>query len=376
MGGQVPSLGSRVTTVGPLPADSIQTEPQTEPVAAPLPDTRPQLAVGWLVGLMVANTVAAVGLVGDIGNHVSQGSTLTGGDFLSGWHLVLYGGVAGVAIVTGSLGLVEGPAAPFRRLPAAVSGLVALAAGGVTDAWWHGAWGVERSFDALVSPPHLVIFAGLVLLMIAPIGAVAGEREVWLDWGRSAVVGASVLSLLAVISVFTLYVSPLVAGTDIGDAAFQEPLPGTSPGDEVTARALAGVLWFSALVTFVVLVAQARGRPRLGTWTVTFLVLGLGPVIVNGDRTVPLTVGLLAFGVVADAGRWRGRPHPLVSGAAVAVMWAAYFIALSWRDELIWAREMWAGVIGTGLLAGTAVAGGIWWLTEASSIHRPGGREQ
>jgi hypothetical protein len=373
----VPSLGSRVTTVGPLPADSIRTEQteRTEPVAAPAAGARPQLAVGWLVGLMVANTVAAVGLVGDIGNHVSRGSTLTGNDFLSGWHLVLYGGVAGVAIVTGSLALVEGPTAPFRRLPAAVSGLGALAAGGLTDAWWHGVWGVERSFDALVSPPHLMIFAGLLLLMIAPIGAVAGDREAWLDWGRSAVVGASVLSLLAVISVFTLYVSPLVAGTDIGDAAFREPLPGTSPSDEVTARALAGVLWFSALVTLVVLVAQARGRPRPGTWTVTFTVLGLGPVIVNGDRAIPLTIGLLAFGVVADAGGWRGRPHPLVSGAAVAAMWAAYFTALSWRDELIWGRELWAGVIGTGLLAGTAVAGGVWWLTESSSPHRRPGSE-
>jgi hypothetical protein len=173
---------------------------------------------------------------------------------------------------------------------------VALCIGGATDAWSHRVWGVEASSDALVSPPHLVILAGLVLLTIAPIGAVATGPGALLDWGRSAVLGASVLSLLVVVSLFTAYASSLAAGTDLGgevsntvptdlsatDLAattgmvFEEPLLGTATGDQETARGLATALWFSALITLVVLVAQARGRARPGTWAVTFGILGLG----------------------------------------------------------------------------------------------------
>jgi hypothetical protein len=373
---------------------------QTEPaLLSPVTTAvRQRLAVGWLVALIAANTVASTGLLGEIANHVSRGSGLTGSDFLSGWHLVLYGGVAAAALVIGALGVVEGPAAPYRLLPAAVAGLVVLCMGGATDAWWHRAWGVEASFDALVSPPHLLILTGLVLLTIAAIGAVAAEPGALLDWGRSAVVGASVLSLLTVVSLFTAYLSPLAAGTDLGGTdlsdvtsgevtdlsatdlaattgmVFEEPLLGTSTGDQETARGLASALWFSALVTLVVLVAQARGRTRPGTWTITFGILGLGPVIVNDTNTVPLTIGLLAFGVGADIVTLRARPHPLAFGAAVALMWAAYFATLSSRGDLIWDRELWAGVIATGLLAGAAAAGVVRWLTEARQAASPGAR--
>jgi hypothetical protein len=89
-----------------------------------------RLAVGWLVALIAANTVAATGLLGDIANHVSRGSSLSGSDFLSGWHVVLYGGVAAAAGVIGVLAVVKGPAAPYRFLPAAVAGLVVLCIGG------------------------------------------------------------------------------------------------------------------------------------------------------------------------------------------------------------------------------------------------------
>ena len=344
-----------------------------------------RLAVAWLIALIGANAVAATGLLGDIANHVSRGSGLTGSDFLSGWHLILYGGVAAAAGVIGALAVVHGPAAPYRFLPAAVAGLVALCIGGVTDAWWHRVWGVEASFDALVSPPHLAILAGLVLLTIAPIGAVAAGPGTALDWARSGVLGASVLSLLVVVSLFTAYASPLAAGTDLGgeisnagltdlsatDLAattgmvFEEPLLGSSTGDQEIARGLATALWFSSLITLVVLVAQARGRARPGTWAVTFGILGLAPVIVNGTDMVPLTVGLVAFGVGADIVTMWARPHPLGFGAATALMWAAYFVALSSQGDLTWNRQLWGGVIATGMLAGSAAAGAVRWLTGA-----------
>jgi hypothetical protein len=196
-----------------------------------------------------------------------------------------------------------------------------------------------------------------------------------------------VLSLLVVVSLFTGYASPLAAGTDLGGEVsntvptdlgatdlgattgmvFEEPLLGTATGDQETARGLATALWFSALITLVVLVAQARGRARPGTWAVTFGSLGLAPVIVNGADRVPLTVGLVAFGVGVDIGTVWARPHPLAFGAAAALMWAAYFVALSSQGDLTWNRQLWGGVIATGLLAGSGAAGAVRWLTGSGS---------
>jgi hypothetical protein len=200
-----------------------------------------------------------------------------------------------------------------------------------------------------------------------------------------------VLSLPFTVSMFTAYASPLAAGTDLGSEVsnsgltdlngtdlaatsgmvFEEPLLGSSTGDQETARGLATALWFSALITLVVLVAQARGRARPGTWTVTFGVLGLAPVIVNGAAMVPLTVGLLAFGLGADIVTVWVRRHPLAFGAAAAFMWAAYFVALSWQGDLTWNRQLWSGVIATGLLAGSAAAGAVRWLTGARQVTVP-----
>jgi hypothetical protein len=183
------------------------------------------------LALMVANTVAAVGLFADIARHVSLATTLTGDDFLSGWHLVLYGGVAGVAAILGAYALARGPAALFADLRSACAGVAVLSVGGLLDAAWHDALGVEAELEALVSPPHLVILVGLVLLMVTPIGALARTSHPRLGLARSVVLGISVTSVLLVVSLFTGYLSPLVGGSELVAGAWVEPIVGTSVQD-------------------------------------------------------------------------------------------------------------------------------------------------
>lgn len=324
------------------------------------------LDLRWLVALMVANTVAAVGLLGDIVRHLSLAVVVQGDAFLAGWHLVLYGGVAGVALVLGGLAWQEGPLAPGRRLPTATVGLVLLTGGGLLDSMWHGAFGVEAAFPALVSPPHLLVFAGLVSLMIAPIGALARAREP-LDRARSVIVALSVASVLLVITLFTGYLTPLVGGSELQAGAYVEPLVGTSYLDYDTARGLAQVLWFAVLTSFAAVVVRTRLAPERGTWTVAFGLLALGPLVVSGWGTVPLSLGLVTMGVVTDATAVERRAHPLATGAAAASMWVVAFGVIGLRGDLLWRRELWAGATVTAFLAGLAVAGTLRWIAPAQA---------
>lgn len=317
----------------------------------------------WLFALMVANTIAAVGLFGDIARHVSIGIANVEQDFLSGWHLVLYGGVAGVALVLGVFAIAHGPRAPIVLLPGASGGLAALTLGGIVDAIWHELFGVEASFQALVSPPHLVIFAGLVLLVVAPVAAVAVGPHVRLDAARSLVLALSVTSLLLVISLFTGYLTPLIGGSEFQAGAYVESLVGTSYLDYDTARGLAVTLWFGTLLSLVVVLVRARTAPLAGTWTVAFGLLGLAPLIATGKVAWPITAGLVVFGILSDLGATRSRPHPLATGVAAAAMWAAMFAVIGRRGDLIWTRELWSGVIATGFLVGTATGAAIRWVT-------------
>lgn len=324
----------------------------------------------WLFALMVANTVAAVGLFGDISRHVTFGFTVGESDFLSSWHLVLYGGVAAVAVVLGAFALVHGPRAPLTLLRSACAGLAALTAGGVADSVWHEAFGIEASFQALVSPPHLIVFAGLVLLMVAPIGAVADGPSAPLDILRSLVLALSVTSLLGVISLFTGYLTPLIGGSRFQAGAYLEPLIGTSYLDYDTSRGLAQTLWFGVLVSLAVVGVRARSAPASGTWTVAFGLLGVAPLVASGRDALPLTVALFVYGLVSDLGGTHQRPHPLVTGTAVAAMWTAMFatIEASGRQELVWVKELWGGAIATGFLVGVAVGGVVRWVTSPARV--------
>jgi hypothetical protein len=320
---------------------------------------------------MVANTVAAVGLGGDIARHISLAVLLTDDDFLSGWHLVLYGGVAGVALVLGAYAYAHGPRAPLVDLRAAAAGMATLTVGGVVDAVWHELYGVEAAFEALVSPPHLVIFAGLVMLMIAPIGVVAAAGLRRLDPVRSLVVALSVTSLLLVISLFTGYLTPLIGGSEFQAGAYVEPLVGTSYLDLDTSRGLGTTLWFGFVAAVAVTVVRARMAPVAGTWTLSFGLLALGPLIATGEVALPISAGLLVYGLLSDLTATRHAPHPVGTGAAVAAMWAMMFAVTGGRDDLLWGRELWGGVIATGFLVGAAVAGTVSWLTAPMRLpHR------
>lgn len=130
--------------------------------------------------------------------------------FFTPWHAVLYGGLLVNAVF---YGLVAARAirrgSPLRdafpkgyELP--LLGVLVFGIGGFADMLWHLAFGIEVSLDALLSPTHLVLATGGLLILIGPLrAALAG----------AAPRAAGVLSLafvLAVLAAFTQFASPAV----------------------------------------------------------------------------------------------------------------------------------------------------------------------
>jgi hypothetical protein len=57
-----------------------------------------------------------------------------------------------------------------------IAGLIVFLAGGVLDMIKHSLWGFEEGFNALLSPTHLLIGAGMFLIIAGPVRS-AIERE-------------------------------------------------------------------------------------------------------------------------------------------------------------------------------------------------------
>lgn len=116
-----------------------------------------------------------VGIFVDGWAHNNLGESLE--TFFTPWHALFYSGFAAVAGWTLWLtwqGMKAGrrgvAAFPDGYWPAAL-GVPVFALGGVGDLLWHTIFGIEVGIEALLSPTHLLLFTGAVLILSAPLNA-------------------------------------------------------------------------------------------------------------------------------------------------------------------------------------------------------------
>jgi len=322
----------------------------------------PRVTDGEMLLFIVCVLVTTVGLSGDIARHVQNPGDLEG-DFLSGWHLVLYGGVAAVGACIGLGALRRGPSY-VGAVGTGTIGFLLLAVGGVADAAWHEVFGTEARVEALVSPPHLLVFAGLAFLLTAPI-VVAWERpDRRLGWIASIAVCTSMISMLLVTSLFTGYSSPLSGGVSF-DTGYVEPVVGESNSEYDVVRGLSMIVWLAAILSAAHALVLLRFRPKPGLVALGFALLAIPPYVIGDSDTVKaLSLGLVAAGLVAEAGvAVFGRPVLGRLGAvatmalANAALWASAFLVLDLDEAMAWPVHLWTGAIAISVLVAAAAAG-------------------
>ena len=325
------------------------------------------------LGTVLFGLWMTVGLFLD--GYFHQNLDAGGESFLTPWHGVFYAGFTASALWLAAMSRRRAPGVVDWRLSSlppgydgARMGLALFAIGGIGDAAWHSAFGVERGIDALLSPTHLLLFAGLTLILTAPLRAARAVPEH--PPGRWMITG-SVITATALVGFFLNFTWGL------GIAAFTR-VPYDAVTDAGETAVIAGVA--SMLVTTVVLFSAARvrlaaGDVPAGAFTTLFTITALLVSVAFDEDAEGVAAAALA-GAALDvlvrtrrAGPTR-RPHGLAFAGASAVLWLTYLGLLKALDGIEWQVEIWLGAVALCSLAAAAVA----TITSPTTPTAPGGQ--
>lgn len=285
--------------------------------------------------------------------------------FFTPWHAVLYSGFAAAGLWFVWLGREGGMRWFASFLPRGYGwgavGLVVFAFGGLADMTWHIVFGVEAGLDALLSPTHLVLFSGGMLILTSTI------RSRWSANDTSSVVAMTALALVAaLVSFFLIYVNEFVANAPT--VAF-ETLPESDPHHtEAQLHATAGLAGFlitTAIVMIPLLLTWQRSRhPRGQLAILVTLLASLGTVIIDfAPEAFAGAAGATAGAIVGEVlvARLERRPlngrlrAPVLAASATAAVWTGHLLGLAAFSTVAWSIELITGVVVLSALAAAAL---------------------
>jgi hypothetical protein len=264
--------------------------------------------------------------------------------FWTPWHAVLYSGFLAAALwgaISRRRERAGGLEVPRDHLM--TIGLAAFAVGGVSDMGWHTVFGVEEDLEALLSPTHLLLMVGGLLLTTAPLRAAWHQPDMhprlpaFLPAVVSAALSAAVLGFfLQFSSPFHLHHEEFAAGA----------------GDAVQSSVVLGFLVTTALLVGLAMLLLWRWRTPPGTLAVVFTAFALLMTGLHAFRELPLVLAALAAGAVGDVLVARGAGARSIGVLVPLTMWASWFAVYDLVWALGWAPELWTGTIVLSALTG------------------------
>lgn len=309
-----------------------------------------------------------IGLFLDGYMHNTQGDQLE--SFFTPWHGVLYSGFVAAATWI---------ALPMRRargsvrqrlaaLPegyaAGVLGALVFAVGGMGDTVWHSLLGVEVDLEALLSPPHLVLFVGATLMLTTPARAAWARPEDAPTMRAFAPALVSVTLTTLLVGFFLMYSSGLFdfhATAGFGRAFEPGGVLVAAPflSDVLIGHGVVARLLTTVILMLPTLLIVRRWRPPVGAFTTLFATYALFMWVLEDFRLPALVTAAIVAGIAADALAARLRPTGerraelrLFATAVPAVLWLAHFGLLGAAGDLGWPVTLWGGVVlfaaGTG----------------------------
>lgn len=309
---------------------------------------------------------AALGLLLIAGNYLdgwAHAHKLADETFFTPWHGVAYGALLVIAAYLASDYLRWGRLRPGYGWSAV--GIAITTLGGLADMTWHTLFGIEVSLQAALSPPHLVLSLGLVLLVLGPWRAAGGRSAAGdPDW-RSA--WPALTSLLAAWSMFTLqaqFIHPF-ATTWVEPIALQpgdleglasmvlgEALQLTRPG-----LGVAALVGQAMVLCYVLLLVLRRWWPPVGALT---YLLTVNAMLLATQRDLWLAIpcglvaGLLGDALVQGLPRAVGRPRTarLVAAVVPMALCALWVAGLAGLGRLAGSFGLWAGAVLVAAVAG------------------------
>jgi hypothetical protein len=261
--------------------------------------------------------------------------------FFTPWHGVLYSGYLATALWIVSLIRRNG------RIPVgyttALTGVLVFAAGGIGDMFWHMIFGIEVSVAALLSPTHLMLLVGALLMLSGPILSRASDptyqpRSLNAFW--APLIAFSCVA--AELGFFFQYLD----GFSI--RFMQVPYtPGSEEGFFEVATGIAGILITTVIVMGALLLMMRRWRLPFGTGLAMFAIVGLLMEMLEGYDFPEDVIAPVIGGLTVELLLRRQRPISirLFAFLVPVVMWSARFAVFEMFADMNWPVSVWTGII-------------------------------
>jgi hypothetical protein len=238
-------------------------------------------------------------------------------------------------------------------------GVALFVAGGVADGAWHTMFGVETGIAALLSPSHLLLLSGGLLMVTSPVRSAWSSPDLPARSPARALFPAIWATALttAIVLFFFQYVSAFVSRTpSTAEAGGPEGLLTTIVG-------VASVLVTNLIVVAPVLLLARRWRLPFGTVTLLATLSALGLTSLRELVLGALVPAMLAGGLATDLLMARLRPGPdrpwafrAVAALAPLLLWGAWMVVYALAYGIAWPPELWAGVLGMASLSGLGLS--------------------
>lgn len=279
--------------------------------------------------------------------------------FFTPWHGVLYSGfLAAAAFITLTLLANHHRGSPWSAaLPPgyglSMIGVLIFTAGGIGDLVWHTVLGIEADLDALLSPTHLILAVGGVLIGSGPFRA---------EWRRNQPHAAlTLIEGLPMLLSLTFFLSVLTFFTQFAHPFVHLWPAGARPQGTFFPQALgiASIVLQTALLMGPILLTVRRWTLPFGS-LLLIVVLNAALMCVLEGQYHLLSVGLLA-GLLADVfykllqpSAARPAAFHVFAFVVPAALYGVYFVVLAVTSDIWWSIPFWSGAI--------VLAGMVGWL--------------
>ena len=308
----------------------------------------PSTAFDWTMAIFGAVFTCGLFLDGWVHNHNRVDNT-----FFTPWHAVFFSGFALVALFLFAA-LACYRAAGYRWAQAlprgyrwSLAGVAIFALSGFGDMLWHMAFGIEANTAALMSPTHLGLATGMVLILAGPFRAAVKCAPAAPDPPSRDI--PAVLALTSVLSILTFmsqYSSPVL---EYGVA------PGPPPRwfELMESRGIVSQLWATALMMGVLLLAVRTLSRRFPTGAITLVLVANAALMATQRDEYYFLPAVAAAGVIGDVLVLALRPSPdrvwafrVFAYAMPFVYWlghySTYFVT---GQKLYYSLPVWTGCI-------------------------------
>ena len=280
--------------------------------------------------------------------------------FFTPWHAVFYSGFTATAAWI--LWISWRRRQPGQLLTDAIPegyglgvvGLAIFAIGGAGDMIWHTIFGIEADIDALLSPTHLVLYSGGILILTSPLraawarpGPVTGMRQF-----APALLSAALATSLT--AFFFLYLSPFLdLDMSARETGFLSERFDPGYAQFLSLRGgIAAILLTTLILYSSALLLLRRWQTPMLSFTVMFALVAT-MIQAVGAFSRPWLIAVAAIGglgadlLVRKLRPSVERPWPFRIFAALApiLFWAVYVAATAMTEGIGWELEIWTGVV-------------------------------